>query len=56
MVLLRAFTAFALLFGVAIAAPSSQASPTVELDSATFTGVHSGSVSKFLGIPFAQPP
>ncbi|KAK0222165.1 carotenoid ester lipase precursor [Armillaria fumosa] len=35
---------------------SSRAGPTVTLDSATFTGTTSGSVSKFLGIPFAQPP
>ncbi|KAK0503648.1 carotenoid ester lipase precursor [Armillaria luteobubalina] len=35
---------------------SSHAGPTVSLDSATFTGTTSGSVSKFLGIPFAQPP
>ncbi|KIK91168.1 hypothetical protein PAXRUDRAFT_150102 [Paxillus rubicundulus Ve08.2h10] len=30
--------------------------PTVTLDSATVTGVSSGSVNEFLGIPFAQPP
>ncbi|KAK0185686.1 carotenoid ester lipase precursor [Armillaria mellea] len=35
---------------------SSRAGPTVTLDSATFTGTTSGTVSKFLGIPFAQPP
>ncbi|PBK95732.1 carotenoid ester lipase precursor [Armillaria gallica] len=35
---------------------SSRAAPTVTLDSATFTGTTSGAVSKFLGIPFAQPP
>ncbi|KAK0201512.1 carotenoid ester lipase precursor [Desarmillaria ectypa] len=35
---------------------SSRAAPTVTLDSATFTGTASGTVSKFLGIPFAQPP
>ena len=32
------------------------AAPTVTLDTATVTGVSSGSVSKFLGIPFAKPP
>lgn len=31
-------------------------SPTVKLDNAIFTGLSEGSVSKFLGIPFAQPP
>ncbi|KAK0460006.1 carotenoid ester lipase precursor [Desarmillaria tabescens] len=35
---------------------SSRAAPSVTLDSATFAGTTSGSVSKFLGIPFAQPP
>ncbi|KAK0460004.1 carotenoid ester lipase precursor [Desarmillaria tabescens] len=35
---------------------SSRDAPTVTLDSATFTGTTDGSVSKFLGIPFAQPP
>ncbi len=30
--------------------------PTVALDNGTFTGITSGSVSQFLGIPFAQPP
>ncbi|KAF8970831.1 carotenoid ester lipase precursor [Flammula alnicola] len=30
--------------------------PSVKLDSGTFTGIASGSVSQFLGIPFAQPP
>ncbi|KAF9464209.1 carotenoid ester lipase precursor [Collybia nuda] len=32
------------------------AGPTIQLDSATFTGTTSGKVSKFLGIPFAKPP
>lgn len=31
-------------------------SPTVRLDNAIVTGLGAGSVSKFLGIPFAQPP
>ncbi|KIJ10877.1 hypothetical protein PAXINDRAFT_85351 [Paxillus involutus ATCC 200175] len=30
--------------------------PAVMLDSATVTGLSSGSVNQFLGIPFAQPP
>ncbi|KAF8834585.1 alpha/beta-hydrolase, partial [Paxillus ammoniavirescens] len=33
-----------------------RSSPTVTLDSATVTGISSGSVNEFLGIPFAQPP
>ncbi|KAK0460036.1 carotenoid ester lipase precursor [Desarmillaria tabescens] len=41
---------------VASAVISSRTGPTVTLDSATFTGTTSGVVSKFLGIPFAQPP
>ncbi|KAK7025565.1 hypothetical protein VNI00_015918 [Paramarasmius palmivorus] len=40
--------------GLAVAAPL--AAPTVQLDSATVTGSTSLRVSKFLGIPFAQPP
>ncbi|KDR82548.1 hypothetical protein GALMADRAFT_134147 [Galerina marginata CBS 339.88] len=49
-----------ILFGLAVqlacvfAAPS--AAPTVQLDGGTFTGTTSGSVQKFLGIPFAKPP
>ena len=31
-------------------------SSTVTLDNATFTGLDSGPVVEFLGIPFAQPP
>jgi acetylcholinesterase len=34
----------------------SHAAPTVTLDTATVTGVASGSVNEWLGIPFAQPP
>ena len=30
--------------------------PTVTLDGTTFTGKTSGTHTKFLGIPFAQPP
>ena len=30
--------------------------PTITLDDGTFTGTTSGSVSRFFGIPFAQPP
>jgi len=42
------------LVGSVVAAPL--AAPTVQLDSATVTGVNDGGVSKYLGIPFAQPP
>ncbi|KAH9486207.1 Lipase 4 [Psilocybe cubensis] len=31
-------------------------SPTVTLDSATVTGINQGALSKFLGIPYAEPP
>ncbi|KAK0460038.1 carotenoid ester lipase precursor [Desarmillaria tabescens] len=41
---------------VASAVISSRMGPTITLESATFTGTTSGVVSKFLGIPFAQPP
>lgn len=45
---------------VAVASSSphiaSRAGPTVTLDSAVVTGVASGSVDSFLGIPFAAPP
>ncbi|KAH7928750.1 alpha/beta-hydrolase [Leucogyrophana mollusca] len=54
---LGALCAFALhLGGVAGSPLSRRAAPTVTLDDATVTGVSAGSVSKFLGIPFAQPP
>ncbi|KIY52453.1 alpha/beta-hydrolase [Fistulina hepatica ATCC 64428] len=33
-----------------------RSTPTVTLDNATVTGYNSGSVSYYLGIPFAQPP
>ena len=31
-------------------------SPTVTLHQATVTGTRNGSLDKFLGIPYAQPP
>ncbi|EGN97860.1 hypothetical protein SERLA73DRAFT_109097 [Serpula lacrymans var. lacrymans S7.3] len=49
----------ALLFTIGTVATgplSERAPPLVQLDNATFTGVNSGNVSKFLGIPFAQAP
>jgi len=33
-----------------------RAAPTATLDTATVTGVASGSVNEWLGIPFALPP
>ncbi|KAJ7599914.1 carotenoid ester lipase precursor [Mycena floridula] len=52
------FLGFLAVIGLraSIAAGAVLASPTVKLDSATFTGATSGNVAKFLGIPFAQPP
>lgn len=42
---------------VAIPGPSSRdLGPTVQLDDATFVGVPGVGISKWLGIPFAQPP
>ncbi|KIJ65542.1 hypothetical protein HYDPIDRAFT_110642 [Hydnomerulius pinastri MD-312] len=40
----------------AIPTISRTTSPVVTLDDGTFTGVASGAVNKFLGIPYAQPP
>lgn len=41
----------------AVAVPLvERAAPTVTLESSSFTGVTSGQHTKFLGIPFAQPP
>jgi hypothetical protein len=54
--LLQLFAAFALQAGVAVATSFNDTTPTVKLDSATFVGFTNGSVSRFLGIPFAQPP
>jgi hypothetical protein len=40
-----------------LGAPAARASVlSVTLDGATFIGAPFGAVSKFLGIPFAQPP
>ncbi|EGN97919.1 hypothetical protein SERLA73DRAFT_109200 [Serpula lacrymans var. lacrymans S7.3] len=55
--LLQGVVFLAVHLGVTAAGPlSKRAAPTVTLDSATVTGSTSGSVSQFLGIPFAQPP
>jgi len=49
---------FAIQAAIAIASPISRTPSTVQLNGATFTGAssESGQVSKFLWIPFAQPP
>ena len=53
---LSIITVHAALASLAAAAPTKRASPTVTLDDGTFTGVASGKVNKWLGIPFAKPP
>ncbi|EIN12169.1 carotenoid ester lipase precursor [Punctularia strigosozonata HHB-11173 SS5] len=54
---LRAFAAIVLLVGVGKAAPLERdIVPTVTLDKGTFVGLNEGTVYKYLGIPFAQPP
>ncbi|PPR03797.1 hypothetical protein CVT24_007477 [Panaeolus cyanescens] len=45
-----------ILFSLALARATPLTPPTVQLDSATITGVDGGTVSKFLGIPYATPP
>ncbi|KAK2464104.1 hypothetical protein APHAL10511_003852 [Amanita phalloides] len=45
---------FVIVFRVSLTV--AVAAPTVTLDDGTFTGVAAGSISKFRGIPFAQPP
>ncbi|KAF8645416.1 hypothetical protein AX16_007831 [Volvariella volvacea WC 439] len=55
--LLRPLVVLALPVNFALATPLvERAPPTVRLDSATVTGVSSGSTNQFLGIPFALPP
>ncbi|KAL0578576.1 hypothetical protein V5O48_003426 [Marasmius crinis-equi] len=49
-------TPFITLLQISLAFAVPLASPTVSLDSATVTGTSSQGVSKFLGIPYAQPP
>ncbi|KDQ26029.1 hypothetical protein PLEOSDRAFT_46151 [Pleurotus ostreatus PC15] len=44
------------LFAIQITATPLPRANSVTLDSATFTGTTSGRVTKFLGIPYAQPP
>uniref|UniRef100_A0A8H7XSW5 Carboxylic ester hydrolase n=1 Tax=Psilocybe cubensis TaxID=181762 RepID=A0A8H7XSW5_PSICU len=57
MVMLRHFLLSIVLHSVYVsAAPTALVSPSVTLGSATFVGETSGTVQRFLGIPFAQPP
>ena len=44
------------LFHALFLLPCVASPPTVVLDGATITGIVNGSVAKYLGIPFAQPP
>ncbi|KAF8836216.1 alpha/beta-hydrolase [Paxillus ammoniavirescens] len=44
------------LAGASASPLGERSSPAVMLDSAIVTGLSSGSVNEFLGIPFAQPP
>lgn len=44
------------LFAIQTTATPLPRANSVTLDSATFTGTTSGRVTKFLGIPYAQPP
>jgi len=52
----RVFLAVCLQVLSALAAPKLANDPSVNLGNGVFTGKTSGSVQKFLGIPFAQPP
>lgn len=45
-----------LLLYAATVAGAAIKSPTVTLDGATVVGTSDGTVTQFLGIPFAQPP
>jgi carboxylesterase type B len=58
MVLLRALlVAFWVAIATVLASPSINATyPIVTLDRGTFIGTTVNGTSKFLGIPFAQPP
>ena len=59
MVFLRAFALFALVSSSAIALPLATregSQPTVTLDEATIYGRTNGTVTQYLGLPYAQPP
>ena len=51
--MLRNLVLFACFLGISFA---QVADPTAQLNGATITGVNEDSVSKFLGIPYAEPP
>ncbi|KAI0699628.1 carotenoid ester lipase precursor [Cerioporus squamosus] len=54
---LAVFIQLAVALGGAVAARSSSvAGPTVTLDKATVLGTTNGSVTSYIGIPYAQPP
>ncbi|PPR02347.1 hypothetical protein CVT24_011691 [Panaeolus cyanescens] len=50
------FASFTAVLCTPVVRDLSSDPPTVTLDSATVTGTTEGSLQKFLGIPFAQPP
>ncbi|KAF8554667.1 alpha/beta-hydrolase [Imleria badia] len=51
------FLVFLTILGRVMAGPvQARTAPTVTLDSATVTGITSGSTNQCLGIPFAEPP
>ncbi|TCD60885.1 hypothetical protein EIP91_009376 [Steccherinum ochraceum] len=50
------FVALSFTFSKALPSDAGSGSPTVVLDTATFTGVTDGTSNRFLGIPFAEPP
>jgi len=52
--LLRLACGLAFQIFCVVAAPT--VSPSLKLDSGTFTGKSDGVTQKFLGIPFAKPP
>ena len=53
--MLMTFAAIVLTAALGVAAAQA-VPPVVKLDYGAFTGMTSGDVSSFLGIPFAQPP
>lgn len=54
--MMKFYTVFSWFLLGSLVQPALAAGPTVTLDSGIFTGLVSGPVIQFLGIPFAQPP